>query len=487
MTVFGDVTPGANNNVIAGNYIGTDVSGSGELGNGGSGLVVSTANNVIGGATARSRNVISGNDWRGVWLDTPSAVGNLIQNNFIGTDVTGTSALGNLGDGVSVVGASGNTIGGAGTGNLISGNERVGIWIAWGAADNLVAGNLIGTDVTGVLDLGNGLSGVMLDDAPDNIVGAGGDEMPDMDAANTIAFNQMDGVLVSQDHADRNSIRGNSIHSNMELGIDLGDDGVTPNDFQDEDVGANELQNYPVLSRAEPGAETRVVGVLNSTPNTDFVIDVYASAVADPTGHGEGQRWLGSFPAHTDVGGDVFFDVSLPASSEPWELFTTTATDPWGNTSEFSAAATVARIDVQPGSPRSTINVGNNGVIPVAILTTWNLDATTVDTSTVVFAGAHARRSAVEDVNGDGRVDLILHFRTQDTALLQLYTDAVIEDLADDGIVSHRQAVDVSLTGETTHDVVFHGSDSVDLLLSNRKLRDLLDGLSAIPRKAAVA
>jgi hypothetical protein len=136
-------------------------------------------------------------------------------------------------------------------------------------------------------------------------------------------------------------IRGNVIGPNGSLqqdglGIDLGHDGVTPNDPGDGDTGPNNLQNFPVLTQASsPGGTTSVQGSLNSTANTSFSLQFFSSPVCDPSGHGEGQTFLGSTPVTTDGAGNAGFAASLPATAG--SFVTATVTDPAGNSSEFSA------------------------------------------------------------------------------------------------------------------------------------------------------
>jgi hypothetical protein len=134
-----------------------------------------------------------------------------------------------------------------------------------------------------------------------------------------------------------NSIRGNSIYANAGLGIDLGGDGVTPNDFQDTDTGPNNLQNFPVLFFAlSDGSSTTIQGVLASTPNTTFTLEFFANSVPDPSGYGEGERFLGSVTVTTDDFGIVAFTVTLPTGVAGGQYLTATATAPDGSTSEFS-------------------------------------------------------------------------------------------------------------------------------------------------------
>ena len=291
-----------------------------------------------------------------------------VVGNFIGTDAVAAAALGNRSFGVHVVSGSGTRIGGPipQLRNIISGNLAAGIQIEAPATGIRIEGNLIGTNAAGNAALGNRNGITVLGTA--NVIDGTLEGPPSIIAdvvvggtfpgeGNLIAFNQEAGVAVGGDI--RNVVvRGNSIHSNGGLGIDLsamnqiitpGDspffligltgqlasDGVTPNDDGDVDAGANTLQNFPVLNRAVSGPATRLAGTLSSTPDTSFTLDFYASSGADPSGHGEGQRYLGSAIVITDELGIAIFDATDLAASDLSEFFTATATGPSG-TSEFS-------------------------------------------------------------------------------------------------------------------------------------------------------
>src|SRR5262249_30698600 len=141
-------------NVIEGNYIGPDITGMQALGNGRS-ISLFASNNMVGGTVAGAGNVISGNSSDGIHI-LSGAIANLIEGTYVGTDTTGAAALPNSGSGVEIdSGASGNTIGGATAAarNIISGNQNIGIYGT--GSSNLVEGNYIGTDVTGQYALGN--------------------------------------------------------------------------------------------------------------------------------------------------------------------------------------------------------------------------------------------------------------------------------------------------------------------------------------------
>ena len=325
--------------IIQGNFIGTDVTGSAALGNGLGVEILSAADNLIGGLQAAARNLISGNNGYGIYIDGIGATGNVVQGNFIGTDVTGTVDLGNGGAGVEIRNAPNNSLGGSqpGARNLISGNDFHGIriWLP-DAIGNLVQGNFIGTDLNGTGDIGNVSAGVAVSicTSMTRIGGIGPGE------SNVIAFND-NGVLViecvPEAPTTSNSIRGNSIFRNGSLGIDLGADGVSPNDDLDGDTGPNNLQNFPVLSYSTLGL-TRIVGALNSAPIEEFDLDFYASSSVDASNSDEGERYLGSAIVMTDGSGEASFDITFSEFTIHGEYITATATDSSGNTSEFSPA-----------------------------------------------------------------------------------------------------------------------------------------------------
>ena len=179
------VTPESMGNVIEGNFIGTDETGKKALGNQGFGVLIDGATqDTVGGTTRGSENVISGNALGGVLLNGTMAAttANLIAGNFIGTDSSGSLALGKQGDGVFILNASGNTVGGTSTAarNVISGNGGPGVLVSSNgstpASGNLIAGNFIGTDLTGTADLGNLGSGVEILNASGNTVPSAYDE-----------------------------------------------------------------------------------------------------------------------------------------------------------------------------------------------------------------------------------------------------------------------------------------------------------------------
>lgn len=262
---------------------------------------------------------------------------NVVAGNKIGTDATGTLALGGVG-GIDLDSSDGNVIGGLlpAQRNLISGNTGYGVGVSAGVS-NRILGNYIGTLANGAGALANGCDGVTL------ASGAQGTLV----ASNRIAFNSLNGVTLWSPAGTANAILGNEIHANGGLGIDLGYSGsglgvVTPNDPGDADPGANNLQNFPVITNAVAGAVTTIQGTLNSTAHQTFRVEFFGNAAADPSGYGEGQTYLGAMNVLTDGGGNAPFTFVSSAYVPPGPFVTATTTDAAGNTSEFSPAQAVA-------------------------------------------------------------------------------------------------------------------------------------------------
>ena len=247
----------ATGNKVEGNFIGTNASGTRDLGNIIDGVRIDGgSDNTVGGSQPAQGNVISGN---GVEIRGSGATGNLVARNYVGTDASGSQDLGNSSDGVYIEGMPNNIIGRrwvygeyVGAGNLIGGNDYDGITISGsGATGNHVEGNYIGTFAMNAdnqvvhVPVGNSGHGVHIEGASNNVIG----ELP---WGNDISNNGGDGVYVGSGAGNR--ILSSFIYSNGELGIDLGPDGVTVKDVDlsvsgdDADIGANNLQNAPMIT-----------------------------------------------------------------------------------------------------------------------------------------------------------------------------------------------------------------------------------------------
>ncbi len=375
-TFAGVVILTSSNNRVEGNLIGTDAAGTTAIRNVRYGIFVQSpgVSNVIGGTNPAARNVISGNGVFGIYftttgpLEMPNVSANLVQGNFIGVDVTGLAALPNGSQGVRVDSSSrSNVIGGTAPGarNVISGNgssnsgaiPNVNVDVSGsGSPGTLIQGNFIGTNAAGSAPP-TGLPGVattgiiLATDATAGGVTAG--------AGNVIAFNTGTGVLVSDPSTRRAGILGNAIHSNGELGIDLGPsgtpagNGVTGNDPCDGDVGPNNLQNFPVLTSAVlTGGSVTISGALNSSANGTFRLEFFSNTICDASGNGEGQSFLGATTVSTNATCDGTFGPLVMALPAGQTIVTATASDVENNTSEFSACLQAGPLPTPTPSPR---------------------------------------------------------------------------------------------------------------------------------------
>jgi hypothetical protein len=431
--------------VIAGNYLGTDATGTIAAGNGSGGggfiwsgvVVTNSSDNRIGGLPdgpdPADRNVLSGNAFGGIEvlgfvsadpLFSPGpADNNVIAGNHVGTDVTGTNNLGNVHYGIYMEASNNNDV----ASNLAAHNNRniavafglenivrdnvvedagnQGIILAFNSDENVVSDNIVldsareGIEIFGTFGNipalssdsnvieGNEVTGsswgdpvvgaILIQGGTNNIIRentvsegfASGIHFPNgpIDTSNNtiegniIFDNARSGIEIHEiagfpGQVVGNLISANSVFSNDALGIDLSFfvptivDGVTPNDPLDVDTGPNMLQNFPVLSSRSVWNPAQVVakGVLESAPNTTYVIELFASAEADPSGHGEGEQFIGSISATTNKKGFARFTAPTGVSNLVGDgqtaFLTATATDPDGNTSEFGPALQIERV-----------------------------------------------------------------------------------------------------------------------------------------------
>ena len=262
---------------------------------------------------------------------------NVIESNYIGFIPGEVVSHGN-GEGIQTSASALNTVIGGTTAsqrNVISGNIYDGIYLEGEAT---VVGNYIGTTPAGNAAKPNGRYGIAIgiDGSMNKIGGVAAG------SGNIIAYNHSTGIAISNIsnvHPMQNSIRRNSIFSNGGLGIDLNADGVTLNDLGDADVGANGLQNYPVLTGAV--SSTKVISIhLNSKANKTYVIEFFSSHTCDPSSHGEGQTYIGTYSVTTNLSGNATYSHAVTGSFASGSKITATATDPGGNTSEFSVCYT---------------------------------------------------------------------------------------------------------------------------------------------------
>jgi hypothetical protein len=370
IALFPDGTGGVGN-IIIGNLIGTDSNGTAKVPNALGGIFVKklTSNDagiLIGGANADSANIISGNNQHGIWMRGSGTKNNFIRGNYIGTSkksLSGISALENQYAGIFLDNSPANMIGGDTpvAGNVIGSNGDEGISIIGDTANgNSIRNNWIGTDPEDIVNLGNQGHGIYIE-ASQTVVGG------DVNSTNIIAHNRNRGIFIFD--GTKNTIRFNSIHDNDSLGIDLSPERLTPNDQKDVDLGTNNLQNFPLLDSASLSANSiHIKGRFDSEPDTTYIIDFFKNKTRNASHFGEGEKYIGSVTVQCDTGGRKDLDVTLPVHISDDEFITATATDPQGNTSEFSRALCLKDSDGDGifdcwESPGDGIDVNADGVI----------------------------------------------------------------------------------------------------------------------------
>ena len=267
------------------------------------------------------RNVISGNVGAGISFastDPMNAAVGTVRNAYIGTDASGLLALGNGGDGISISAES--AVGSQSFGcfiylhdNVIAANQGDGI-DTQGIGTQAVA-NTIGSGVDGGA-LGNQGHGAYFHG---NSIGALTAMFPQSDAPGPgVAHNGGAGVRIA-DNAIVDA--GGPIYANVGLGIDIGASGPDTNDAGDADGGPNERLNFAVITTAAvasgvPG--TRIQGTINTRPNSQVQVRLFANSACNPAGYGEAERMIDTgINVTTDASGDGTFDKQLAFTLDP--------------------------------------------------------------------------------------------------------------------------------------------------------------------------
>ncbi|HEY3415076.1 MAG TPA: S8 family serine peptidase [Armatimonadota bacterium] len=365
-------------NRVIGNRIGTDSTGTIAIPNAilGVGIWSSASNNDIGGAAPGEANVISGNGTAGVRIWSAGATGNRVLGNLVGVAADGLTALPNGMAPSSLIGGAAtaggvvldqgchdNFVGGlqseSGKRNVVAGNAVCGLHIKAGATHNFVLGNSIGcADAAGMVSAPNHGPGVFIDGTSLRNVVGGLDPFNGtyLSGGNQIAFNTGAGVAMARDSSLTNTVSRNGIHDNGGLGIDLGNDGrpATPVDG---------FYNAPILSTAyRYDGFTLVSGTFD--PGTEAAaLEFFTSPTADPSGYGEGKRFLLSIMV-ASAGAFTFdlpgFDAGTVVTAVAVRRQNGVLTD----TSEFSNAVAVQ--DPPPASdhpPVVTLSQPNGGEV----------------------------------------------------------------------------------------------------------------------------
>lgn len=364
----GILVTGANatGNVMIANFIGTDATGTKALGNGAHGLEIRDA-----GGNVAAGNVIASTNGAGVLISF-AAYGNVVLGNHIGTDISGTESLGNatgvtifdrasenlikanlisgnFGDGVVIdCNGLGN---GFNSGNVVSQN-LIGLNASLGALPNALRGVEIDNGVSGgavehnsiqfnggrgvwihdastthflvdanVISNNKGIGVAITNSSSGNFIG--GDFAG---AANVISFNGNGGVLVDGVFTADDAIEQNAIYGNGGFG------GIALTN------GGNQFQPAPTLLYAATNGlgATSVVGKIHASPNSVYRIELFDRPPGAPN-----RVFLGFKPVRTDANGDALFEVDLTSACT---LLAATATDINGNTSQFSTAISVSHL-----------------------------------------------------------------------------------------------------------------------------------------------
>jgi hypothetical protein len=367
---------GSDHNMVIGNFIGTDAAGAAAMGNA-TGIVIAAGaqHNRIGGASPEEGNLVSGNTWDGVMIDGQNTAHNLVQGNTIGANAPGTDAIPNGNMGVNLgSGAQYNQIGGhtAGERNLISGNTNIGVHLAGeGVMHNVVIGNFIGTDVTGMTALGNGVHGVAFGggaqhnrvggEAPEagNLISGNGDGVR-LDSLKT-SYNTVVGNLIGTDATGQGALGnpgygvyiaygpgpnvigpGNTIAHNGLAGVSVQESNtrgntITSNAIYNNGGAGIEQVHGGNAELPAPNISTLGSRLIRGTTSPGATVEVFYGA------EGEGCSYEGSTVA--DEAGS--FTFTIPQSRFTSARILLTATDTDGNTSPFSAPKS-------PPTPRLT-------------------------------------------------------------------------------------------------------------------------------------
>jgi hypothetical protein len=364
------------NITIEGNYVGTDATGNVAVGNGptysgGTGIYCAEALNAKSVTAVISNNVVSGNsDGIRVFTNVGSQSAYTIADNLIGTNAAGTAGVGNKGIALDLHSVENATV----QNNVISANYD-GVELETSAPLTelqhvVFLGNLIGTDKTGTVALGNTTGGITIDPGSGITIGGPGPGQGNVIANNIYGISLLRG---QQDQFIRNSIFGNIGYSYIPAGITVG-------------TGANQSVTPPALTFT-PGTGTTgmLSGTLTGSPNLTYVIEVFSNPTVPSAGQEQGKTFIQDVMVKTNGSGQGTFSVTLPVG-----IYTATATDPNGNTSAFSNATGSQALPASVTAVASSSNPSLVGqqVTFTAVVTAAGYSGTPTGTVTFTIDGA---------------------------------------------------------------------------------------------------
>ncbi len=375
---------------VRGNFIGVDATGSVAMPNG-YGISCSNSNGVVvGGGSAGQGNVISGSSGVGILFQSCNAA--VVQGNFFGTDATGMLVIPNK-QGIQANLSNNLEVGGtgAGEGNVFGGSTEIGLRLT---ADDgtIVQGNFFGTDPSEMSQVGNNVA-IDINSSTGTLVGTA---TPGGPGGNVVAYNAI-GIV---NNGTTNTVRGNSIHDNTFIGLDIGSNGVTANDPGDGDPGQ---QNFPnVVSAVPEGMGVRIIGSLDSTAASTFDLDFYENPACSRFPHDflEGEKWIGTTQVTTDGSGKAAFNVLLsPVTVAPDLRVTATATADDGSTSEFSQRLVLSSSPLTGDAAGSLLSIQGMQFENGATVTVGGVPATNVQVVLPTFITAQAPALPAGSIN----------------------------------------------------------------------------------------
>jgi hypothetical protein len=377
------IGPSATGNLIQGNYIGTDKNGTAALGNTFWGVDINSPANTLGGTNAGAGNIISGNGI-GLEINGAAATGNVVAGNLVGINAAGTATLPNAGNGIELLNAANsNTVGGttAAARNIISGNNLHGVSLFSGATGNTIKGNFIGTDISGTADLGNAVIGIAVDNADNNTIG--GTAPGEL---NLIFGNNGDGVNI---RAAGTLVQGNTIWLNS-------GDGVRVDTGARNAVLSNSIVSNGVLGirLANGGNNNQAPPVISSVSSSGGFISVQGTATGPPNTTGTIQFFANDACDSSGSGEGQIFLGSVPAAFQ-------------GNGSALGSGATLPGT-ITPGQvlTATTTDANNNtsgfSTCRVVTNTSFNISGRVLDGNGNAIGGLSLSLNGAATVNTDG-------------------------------------------------------------------------------------